>query len=73
MEVITGVIEEQKKTVNQMKRGDSIPGRLIRCSKCGYRFFLSDDNEAWYKEHNMEPPKKCFKCRQEAKAVGNEV
>lgn len=71
MTVICGVVEP-KKTTNQLKKGESTTGKLICCSKCGYRFFLSDDNEQWYKEHNMEPPKKCFKCRQEAK-VSHEV
>jgi len=46
--------------------GEVVPGYRITC-KCGFKFFLSQENKNWYEENGMQPPKKCWHCRKKNK------
>lgn len=41
------------------------------CKQCGKEFLLSDSEIDFYKNKNLELPKRCSKCRQENKNNGN--
>lgn len=56
-----GVIQKK----NIMKKGEIMTGKLICCASCGYKFFLSEENEKWYEEQGYPAPKRCPKCRKE--------
>lgn len=43
----------------------------IKCADCGKDFYFTDRDQAYYKEHDYDPPKRCFNCRKERKAKFN--
>lgn len=35
-----------------------------KCKECGLYFTVSKEDESWYSQRGLEPPKRCYCCRQ---------
>lgn len=41
---------------------EELPVKTIICKDCGQAFYLSAPHARWFKEHNLEEPKRCPDC-----------
>ena len=43
--------------------GENCFGKILKCKQCGEYYFVSYHNIYWYKQNDMNPPKRCRSCR----------
>lgn len=50
-------------TLNTVDIGPDCFGKVLKCKQCGEYYYISNHNIYWYKQNNMNPPKRCRSCR----------
>ena len=37
-------------------------GRIRYCKDCGKKFWFAEDQEQWFKDHDLKEPTRCYSC-----------